>query len=458
MRDLTRGSIAAHIAAMAVPIAVGIVVQTLYTLVDLYFVSRLGDVPLAGVSTAGNLMFLFLGLNQTLSVGTIATVSHAVGAQDRPRANRVFNQAVLLAGALTTVTLLGGYLGLAELYVGALGADAETVAAGTTYLMWFLPALALYFPTTAMGAALQGTGIVKPTMIVQMLSVLLNVILTPILVAGWGTGRPMGVAGAGLSSSLSAAAGTLMMAFYFVRLERYVRFDFAAMRPRFDLIRRMLGIGIPSGGEFALMFVFMAVIYSVIKVFGATAQAGFGVGMRVMQAIFVPALAIAFSTPAIAGQNFGAGNFERVRRTFQTAAAAIVTFMILLTALCQWRPEVLLSPFSSNGEVLEFAAVFMTIVSWNFAINGLIFTCSGMFQGLGNTWPALASTATRIVTFVFPAFWLARQPGFRIEHVWYLSVATTALQAVVSLVLLRWQLGVKLRPLVTSRDKPDTSG
>ncbi len=84
MRDLTRGPLLGHIAAMATPIAVGMLVQTLYFLVDLYFVSRLGGVALAGVSAAGNAMFLVLALTQVLSVGTIAVVSHAVGAEDRP--------------------------------------------------------------------------------------------------------------------------------------------------------------------------------------------------------------------------------------------------------------------------------------------------------------------------------------------------------------------------------------
>jgi putative MATE family efflux protein len=430
---------------MALPIAVGMVVQTLQYLVDVYFVSRMGGVALAGVSAAGSLMFLVLALTQTLSVGTVAVISHAVGAKDQPRARLVFHQAVLLAAVLSAATLLGGYLGLADVYVGAVAADAETVRAGTTYLYWLFPAMALYFPITAMAATLQGTGIVKPTMAVQLLAVLINVVLTPVLVAGWGTGHAMGVAGAGLSTSLAAAAALALMAFYFARFERYVRFDFGELRPRAAVLRRMLGIGMPAGGEFALMFIYMAVIYTVIAGFGASAQAGFGVGVRVMQAVFLPALAIAFATPAIAGQNFGAGEVDRVRATFRTAATMIVVFMSLLTALCQWRADLLVRRFSGSAEVLAVAVGFMSLISWNFVANGLAITCSGMFQALGNTLPGLFANTTRVVTFALPAFWLARRPGFRIEHVWYLSVATVAVQAVISLLLLRWQLERRLR-------------
>lgn len=445
MRDLTQGPISRHVVAMALPIAVGMVVQTLQYLVDLYFVSHLGGVALAGVSAAGNLMFLVLALTQTLSVGTVAVVSHAAGAKDQPRARLVFNQAVLLAAVLSAATLLGGYLGLADLYIGTVGADPETVAAGTTYLHWLLPAMALYFPMVAMGATLQGTGIVKPTMAVQMITVLVNVVLTPVLVAGWGTGHAMGVAGAGLSTSLAAAVGVALMAIYFARFEHYVRFDSSELRPRPELLGRMLGIGMPAGGEFALMFIYMAVIYTVIAGFGASAQAGFGVGVRVMQAVFLPALAIAFATPAIAGQNFGAGKPDRVRATFRTAATMIVVFMSLLTAVCQWRADLLVRSFAGSADVLEVAVGFMSLISWNFVANGLAFTCSGMFQALGNTLPGLVSNATRVLTFAVPAFWLAARPGFRIEQVWYLSVATVAFQAVMSLLLLRWQLSRRLR-------------
>lgn len=444
MRDLTEGPLLRHLVAMAVPIGVGMFVQTLYYLVDLYFVSRLGEAALAGVGAAGNVMFLVLAMTQMLNVGTIAVVSHAVGRKDRERANLVFNQAVVLAVLLGVLVLAGGFA-LAGDYMGTIGADAATVEAGLDYLAWFVPALALQFAITAQGAALQGTGIVKPTMVVQLITVAVNLVLTPVLIAGWGTGVPLGVTGAALGSLISVAVGVALMGIYFVKLERYVRFDPALWRPRPEVWKRVLGIGFPAGGEFALMFVYISAIYAVIATFGAAAQAGFGIGFRVMQAIFLPALAIAFATPAIAGQNFGARDAARVRGTFKAAALANVTLMALLTLLARVRPEWLVAPFSSDSEVLGVAVVFITIVSLNFVANGLVFIASGMFQAMGNTWPSLASTATRIVTFVLPAFWLAGRPGFRIEQVWYLSVATITFQCVSSLALLHWQLGRRLR-------------
>ncbi len=455
MKDLTKGPIPRHILEMAAPMAIGMLIQTLYYLVDLYFVSRLGDAAIAGVSAAGNAMFIVMGLTQMLGVGTVALIAQAVGRKDQADANLVFNQSLLLSALCGLLTLVGGYA-LMGSYMGSIGAGADATAAGVTYLKYFIPGLALQFALIAMGSALRGTGIVKPTMAVQVLTLLLNIVLAPVLIAGWGTGRPLGVAGAGLATSIAVGVGVLMMTVYFTRLEKYVSFRASEWRPRFGTWKRILSIGLPAGGEFMLMFVYMAVIFRIIRDFGPAAQAGFGVGSRVMQAIFLPAMAIAFAAAPIAGQNFGARQPERVRQTFRSAALMGSVVMFALTLLCQLRPEWFVLAFTDEPEVVAVGAQFLHFISWNFVASGLIFTCSGMFQAMGNTWPSLASTGTRLLTFALPALWLSRQPGFRIGQVWYLSVVTVALQMILSLLLLRSQLRRRLAAMTTPPSPPDT--
>ncbi len=436
MQDLTQGSITGHLARLAAPIAIGMLFQTLYFLIDLYFVSRLGDSAIAGVSAAGNAQFIVMALTQVLGVGTMALIAHAVGRKDRADANLIFNQSLLLAALFAALTLVGGYV-LTPVYMHGLGADAASALAGITYLYWFLPGLALQFALIAMGSALRGTGIAQPTMVVQMITVVLNAVLAPVLIAGWLTGIPLGVAGAGLASSISIAVGVVLLWIYFQRLEKYVGFDATLFRAQFDVWKRILRIGVPPGGEFGLMFVYLAVMYWLIGVFGAEAQAGFGIGMRMMQAIFLPAMAIAFATAPIAGQNMGAGQLARVRHTFWSAALIGSGIMALLTLLCQWRPQLLVGGFTDDAVVIAIATDFLRIISWNFIASGLIFTCSGLFQALGNTLPALFSSASRLLTFVVPAIWLSGQPGFALHDLWLVSVASVSLQALISLWLLR---------------------
>ncbi len=443
MRDLTQGPIPGHLVAMAAPIAAGMLAQTLYFLIDLYFVARLGDTALAGVGAAGIAMFVVMAMTQTLGVGAMALVAQAVGRKDPADADLVFNQSLSLAGFCTLATIVGGYL-LAGPYMRAVGADAETAAAGATYLYWFLPGLALQYVNIVMMSGLRGTGVVQPTMVVQMVTVLLNALLAPILIAGWLTGHAMGVAGAGLASTISIAFGAVLLGLYFFRLEKYIHFRPALWKPRLSVWSRMIDIGLPAGGEFGFMFVFMAVIYWVIRDFGAAAQAGFGLGTRLMQSIFLPAMAIAFATGPIAGQNFGAKQFARIRETFRSAATISVVVMLALTLICQWRPEWLVQGFTNEPEVIEVASHFLRLISFNFAASAIIFTCSGIFQGLGHTWPALGSTASRVLTFALPALYISTLPGFRIDHVWYLSVASVWVQALLSLYLLSRTMRARL--------------
>ncbi len=428
MKDLTKGSIGRHIVAMSLPIAAGMLLQTLYYIVDLYFVARLGDAALAGVSAAGNVFFIVLALTQMLGVGTVALISHAVGRKDQEDANHIFNQSVVLALVCALATLVGGY-GLARVYMGVLGADGATQAAGVEYLHWFIPGLALQFALVVMGSALRGTGIVQPTMVVQALTVVLNALLAPVLIAGWITGKPLGVAGAGLATSLAVAVGVVLLTVYFLRLEHYVAFDTKQWRPRLATW---------------LMAVFVAIVYWIIRDFGAAAQAGFGIASRVMQMIFLPAMAVAFAAAPIAGQNFGAKDALRVRATFRVAALAGCTIMAVFTGFCQMEGELLVRAFTNEGPVIAVGAEYLRIISWNFVGVGLVFTCSSLFQALGNTWPALASTSLRLVIFALPAIWLSRQPGFQLAHLWYLSVATVIVQAIVSFTLLQWQFRKRL--------------
>jgi putative MATE family efflux protein len=445
MKDLTQGSIVSHVSAMAPQIFAGMILMMLCGLIDLYFVGGQGDAAIAGVGAAGNVGFLINALTQVLSVGTVALISQAVGRKDRADANLVFNQSLGLSAAGTLFTLVAGCL-LARSYMRSVAVDEAVIEAGTTYLLWFMPALALQFVTLVMGAALRGTGIVRPTVIVQTTAVIMNMLLAPVLISGWGTGRPLGVAGAGLASSIAVAIAVLMMWIYFRRYEHYVAINSALWRPQLAQWKRILSIGLPAGGEFAIIFVNMAVVYYALRHFGAAAQAGFGIGSRLLGVIHMPGISIALAAGAIAGQNFGAGNSERVRRTFKTVLLLVSAVMIGLTIMAQWQPEFFLGGFTEDAETIAVGALFLRTVSLNNVAQGANFVCSSMFQGLGNTRPVLLSSGARLVTNTLPLIFLSATPGFRIEHAWYLSIATTTLQALLSLWLLRREFRKRLLP------------
>jgi putative MATE family efflux protein len=446
MRDLTKGPISGHILQLSSFIVVSMLFQTLYFLVDLYFVGRLGKEAIAGVALAGNVTMIVLALTQALGVGATSLIAQALGRKDPAHAERVFNQAFVLS---TIVGLGFGAVGMAvrHVYAGALGADAATATFGAHYLDWYIPAMALQFALVAMGSALRGMGDMKIPTAIQVGTVVVNIALAPVLTLGWGTGQAFGVRGAALATLIAIATGLIAFVFYFRRPSSPMRFRPSEWRPDLRLWKDILRIGLPAGGEFLLIATYIVLVYGIIRPFGAAAQAGFGIGGRLMQALFLPAVAIGFATAPVAGQNYGAREGARVRQTFYVAAGLSAGVMFVVTLLCHIAPASMVGMFNEDPAVVQFGVEYLQIISWNFLATGVIFVSSSVFQGLGNTIPALAASAFRVMLFAVPAVILARQPGFTMRHVWYLSVASVFVQLCLNVWLLHGEFRRKLPAL-----------
>jgi putative MATE family efflux protein len=443
MQDLTTGSVARHLLKTTSFMLVTMVFQTLYFLVDLYWVGSLGKEAVAAVGVSGNLMFLVLAVSQMLGVGATTLVSHAAGRGDRDHARLVFNQALVLA-ALVGLLFFGVVMALRRAYAMGLSADALMADLTESYLLWFIPAMALQFPMVVMGAALRGSGNFKPGMIVQTATVILNMVLAPFLIFGWFIAPPLGVAGAAIATFVAVVGGTLWMSSYFLSKDAYLHFAPARWKPQVALWKRMLAIGLPAGAEFALTGVYLFIVYSIARPFGAAAQAGFGIGLRIVQAAFMPIVALGFAVAPVAGQNFGARKPDRVRATFKSALLMAISAMVLLAVLCHVAPAALIRFFTTDPQVVAIGEEYLRIVSWTFVPSGLVFVSSSMFQAIGNTLPPLIASFLRMLLVAIPALMLSSQPGFELRWLWYLSVASVFVQMAMSLWLLRREFRVRL--------------
>src|SRR5947207_2184194 len=443
MKDLTTGSVTRHLLHMSAFLAVSMVVQTLYLLADLYWVGHLGKEAIAAVGLAGNITMVVLALTQMLGVGTTTLISQAAGRKDQTQAELVFNQSFVMSILIALALGVVGFI-VRPAYCDWLSADTETATLAKAYLLWFLPGLLLQFPLVALGSALRATGIIKPTVGLQVLSLLLNIILAPLLIFGIGPFPKLGVTGAALATFVSIFVADVLMLLYFKRSYRYLHFRLAQFRPQTRIWKGLLKIGLPAGAEFILMSVYIIVVYSIIRGFGAAAQAGFGVGARVMQALFLPVVALSFAVAPVVGQNFGGRRADRVRHSIYSAIGIGSVLMLFLTIVAQFFSSAIIRAFSSDPGVIAFGSDYLKIVSINFIAAGIAFTTSSAFQGIGNTLPPLISSMTRLVLFALPAYLVSLHPGFQIRHVWYLSVGSIVFQACLNLLLLRRELQRKL--------------
>ena len=420
MQDLTTGSLTGHLLKTTSFMLVSMVFQALYVLVDLFWVGRLGTDAVAAVGISANLSFVVLAISQMLGVGTTTVVSHAAGRKEHVQATYLFNQSqVLSMGA--GVIFLAVAMSFRTSYAAALSADATMQRLTEEYLLWFIPAMALQFAIVAMGAALRGTGNFKPGMIVQTASVFVNIVLAPLLIFGWGPFPAMGISGAAVATFVAVVVGVIWISFYFVDRDAYLRFHCSDWKPEFRVWGQMLKIGLPAGVEFGLMGVYMVVVYAISRRFGAAAQAGFGVGFRLVQSVFLPIVALGFAVAPVAA-----------------------AFMLPAGIGVYLAAPQLIGIFSSDPEVLQVGGDYLHNVTLNFVASGITFVSASMFQGMGNTLPSLATSFLRIIVGIAPAVVLSGRPEFALTWIWWFTVVSTTLQMALNLVLLQREFRIKL--------------
>src|SRR5436853_356217 len=268
MKDLTQGSVTKHLLQMTACLAISMLVQTLYLLADLYWVGHLGKEAIAAVGVAGNFTMIVLALTQMLGVGTTTLISQAAGRKDQPQAGLAFTQSFVMSLIVAVALGILSFL-LRDFYCESLSADAATASLAKSYLLWFIPGLLLQFPLVALGSALRATGIIKPTVGFQVLSVILNMILAPLLIFGIGPWPRLGVTGAALATFISILVADVLLILYFERSYHYLQFRFAQFRPQTKIWNSLLRIGLPAGAEFILISVYIIIVYSIIRAFSS---------------------------------------------------------------------------------------------------------------------------------------------------------------------------------------------
>ncbi len=443
MQDLTSGSLTGHLLKTTSFMLVSMIFQTLYVLVDLFWVGRLGTDAIAAVGLAGNLSFIVIAITQVLAVGATTLVSHASGQKDQDKAIFLFNQSQVLSMVVGLAFLAVAMLTRHQ-YAASQSASEGMRMATEQYLVWFIPAMALQFAMVAMGAALRGTGNFKPGMYVQTGTVVINIVVAPFLIFGWGPFPEMGVSGAAVATFLAIVVGVIWISFYFIDAKAYLRFHVGHWKPQMRVWWDMLKIGLPAGAEFAFMGIYMAVIYMITKPFGAAAQGGFTIGLRIVQSAFLPVVALGFAVAPVAGQNFAARKGDRVRAAFKAAAGMAAGAMLIAAIGIFLAAEPMMRIFTKDAAVTAVGVEYLRIVVLNFVASGITFVSSSMFQALGNTMPSLATSGLRMVISIIPAIFLARVTGFHLTWIWYLSAVSVFLQMVANLLLLRREFRLKL--------------
>lgn len=440
MKDLTQGRIDAHLLRMSGAMLLNMLMGTLFSLGNIYWLGRLGAQAQAAVTLSGIPMMLLLTLMPVISMGAGILISHAVGAKDQLRANRIFNEA--FGASMILISIIGIFAWTQREAFGALmTTDPQTAALIATYTRWFIPSIVVQLPLFVLAGALEFTGNVRAGTIAQTATVILNAILTPVLMFGW-LGMPkLGLTGTGMASFIACSLTMLAMLVYFARSNAYL-----SMRPSIWFSRPKelwcaLKIGLPIGIEGGLVAGYLLVIALLLRPFGPVEQAAFGIGHRLFQAALMPLMALSSATCVIVGQSHGAGLGGRVRETLRISliVGCIVgpTLLIAFESFAPW----ICSRFSDDEAVIAAGAVFLRIGALTFIPSGIAYAVFAVLSGMGNTRASLFTQIVYASLVVVPAFALSRLPEFRPAWLWTVMVVAGCAQAVMAWYFLRRDFG-----------------
>jgi len=436
--DLTEGPIFKTLVKLAVPVTVSMVLFTVYLLVDLYFVGRLGPDAVAALSISSNAFFIHLGFSTILGTGGMALIAQAFGRREYDHAARVFKQSLLMALVIGIIEAVTGFL-LAPAYIEFFGGTGKSLQWGIEYFQIFSISFLFMLLLYVIGNCFRGMGNTKTPMIIMLQANVLNMVLDPILIFGW-LGLPaLGVRGAAIASLVSQIYG--LGIYGYLIFIRGSHLDIKG-KWRFDpqIIKQSLLIGVPSGMNHFLLAANLLITYRVISMYGTAALASIGIGFRILQSIYIPVIAVASAMAAIVGQNYGARKLSRITGTLWMAWLVSMIFMIGCTAICLLYPKFLIGIFSNNSDVIYFGVIYLRIFSIGFVMVGTIMVASSAFQGLGKTYPSLVGAVVDNALFAGLVFTLPVYFNWGIQAVWWIKLATAAAETVVVAVWLKHEL------------------
>jgi len=401
---ITDGNLVNSAWRLSLPMMGGALLDDLFTIVDMFFVGKLGLSALAAVAVAGTIIGVLVMLAVGVTTGCTALVAQAIGGGDRRRAEVVAGQSLALAIGLSL--LAGGVSVFSRPLLAAFGAAPDVVAQGTEYLQVALGGSFAILLTVTFSAALRGAGDAVTPLKIMGVGNLMNIVLDPILIFGWLGVPALGVAGSAWATVISRAFSAALLAWlFFVNGHKHFSLRAGDLRPRARTIWRMSKIGVFSSGQMLMRNLSAIVLIRIVAVFGTVVLAAYGIGIRLRMAVMMPGMGFGNAAATLVGQNVGA---LKPRRAEQ--AGWIVTGMYGLIALlmsvifCAFARPVI-AVFNADSQVVAAGASFLWWFSPTFVFVAFSIVLGRAMNGAGDTFWPMMITAVSMLALRIPLAW-----------------------------------------------------
>ena len=434
-RDLTSGPLAPVVFVLAVPMALEMVGESIFAVVDALFISRLGAPALASAGITETALDLVYAIAIGFSFAVTALVSRRYGEGDRRGAARAGVQAIGLGIA---VSLALGIVGMifAPRVLALMGADAETVAVGTTHARIMYAGMATIILLFLNNAILRGAGDAQAAMRALWLSNGINIVLDPCLIFGLGPFPELGLPGAAVATTIGRGTGVLYQFWVLARGSR-IRIRREDIRTQWAVMRNLCRVSVGGIGQMLADMLPWILLIRIIASFGTMAVAGWVIAIRVALFVILPCWGLSNAASTLVGQNLGAGKPDRAERAVWITGGWNMAFMALVTGVfVVFAPEIA-ALFTDEPEVLRTAATALRIVSYGYVFYALGMVTRQAFNGAGDTWTPTWIDLVCFWLFEIPLAWLLSRTALGVDGVFWAVAIAYSLSAAVSTLVFR---------------------
>lgn len=419
MSKFTSGSVFKSLLALAGPIVLTNLFHTAYQLIDSFWVGRLGATAVAAVSLSFPVIFILITLGGGFSIAGTILVAQNFGAKKLEEVNNISGQTVSLMALISVpISLLGFFL--AEPIMRLMGADSAVLPEATSYLKVSSLGIIFMFSFFVFQSLMRGVGEVRKPLYIVAFTVFLNAILDPLFIFGYGSFEGFGVTGAAVATILTQGIASFIGLYILFKGKNVIKIGFKDFKLNLELVKKMFFIGLPASIEQSMKSFGFAIMSLLVASFGTVVLAAYGIGVRMLSFVIIPAFGLSMATSTLVGQNIGAGQPERAREIAAKSAQIGAGLLVIISAIFFLAAETLASTFIKNEPaVVEYATTLIRFMSFAFPLIGVNLVLNGSYQGAGNTKVTMLFSIIALWVFEFPlSYILSKHTGLNETGLW----------------------------------------
>jgi len=434
-RNLTQGSILTTLINLSVPIILANVLQSMYQLIDTFWLGRLGVNAVAAVSLSFPLLFLILSLGSGLTLAGSVIVAQAKGARNQKNVNYSSSQTVFVIFFVSILLSIVIFF-VAEPLMTLIGAGPEILTDSVIYFKYSSFGFMFLFMFFVFQSLMRGIGNVWLPMYIVLGTVLLNLILDPLFIFGFGPFEGLGVAGAAIASVITQGISAFIGIVILLKGKRGIKIKFSQMKWDLAWTKRMFALGIPSSLEQSTRAGAMTMLVVLVTSFGSEVVAAYGIGVRILSLIVIPALGFSIATTTLVGQNIGARQIKRAEKVGDMSAKIAFFGLTGIGVLLFIFAEPITAFFVPNDpQVIKDSAFFIKIMAPSFGLLGLQQVLNGVFNGAGFTHVSLLISIFGLWMIRFPlAYILSTNTSLEEVGLWWSFPISNLLAATVGFI------------------------